>query len=155
MENFRNHGLRESLYRYTKKDLTVIRTIIVVLHWLVASEKIFSSILNDRLQCWATQNSANTDAQFGFKSNHSTVDAIFILNSFIEKHLNSKKRLYSAFIDLKRAFDTVYRNGLWYKLIKSWVDGKVLCLIRSMYKEVKSCVRHLNTLSELSTVILG
>ena len=41
--------------------------------------KIFSSILNDRLQCWATQNSANTDAQFVFKSNHSTVDAIFIL----------------------------------------------------------------------------
>ena len=117
--------------------------------------KIFSSILNDRLQCWATQNSANTDGQFGFKSNHSTVDAIFILNSFIEKHLNSKKRLYCAFIDLKRAFDTVYRNGLWYKLIKSGVDGKVLCLIRSMYKEVKSCVRHLNTLSELFDCNIG
>ena len=83
------------------------------------------------------------------------MDAIFILNSFIEKHLNSKKRLYCAFIDLKRAFDTVYRNGLWFKLIKSGVDGKVLCLIRSMYKEVKSCVRHLNTLLELFDCNIG
>ena len=117
--------------------------------------KIFSSILNDRLQSWATQNSANTDAQFGFKSKHSTVDAIFILNTLIEKHLNSKKQLYCAFIDFKRAFDSVYRNGLWYKLIKSGVDGKVLCLIRSMYKEVRSCVRHLNTLSELFDCKIG
>ena len=117
--------------------------------------KIFSSTLNDRLQSWATQNSANMDAQFGFKSKHSTVDAIFILNSLIEKHLNSKKQLYCAFIDFKRAFDSVYRNGLWYKLIKSGVDGKVLSLIRSMYKEVRSCVRHLNTLSELFDCKIG
>ena len=41
MENFRKHGLGESLYRYTKKDLTVIRTIIMELHWLAASEKYF------------------------------------------------------------------------------------------------------------------
>ena len=117
--------------------------------------KIFSSILNERLQNWATENAANTDAQFGFKSKHSTVDAIFILNSLIERHLNNKKRLYCAFIDFKRAFDSVYRNGLWYKLIKSGVNGKLLSLIRSMYTEVKSCVRHLNTLSDLFDCNVG
>ena len=117
--------------------------------------KIFSSILNDRLQNWATANSANTDAQFGFKSKHSTVDAIFILNSLIERHLNSKKRLYCAFVDFKRDFDSVYRNGLWYTLIKNGVDGKLLSLIRSMYKEVKSCVRHLNTLSDFFDFYIG
>lgn len=117
--------------------------------------KIFSGILNERLQNWAKQNSANTDAQFGFKSKYSTEDAIFMLNPLIERHLNNRKRFYCAFIDFKRAFDSVYRNGMWYKLIKSGVNGKLLSLIRSMYTEVKSCVRHLNTLSDLFDCNVG
>ena len=44
--------------------------------------------------------------------------------------------LYCAFIDLKRTFDTVYRHGLWYKLIKYVVDGTLLKLLRSMYSSV-------------------
>ena len=59
--------------------------------------KIFSSILNERLQNWAKQNSANTDAQFGFKSKYSTVDAIFILNSLIERHLKGLLHCFSTF----------------------------------------------------------
>ena len=35
------------------------------------------------------------------------------------------------------------------------MDGKVLCLIRSIDKTVKSCVRHLNTLSELFDCYIG
>ena len=46
------------------------------------------------------------------------MDAIFILNSLIERHLNNRKRFY--------CFDSVYRNGLWYKLIKSGVNGLLL-----------------------------
>ena len=68
--------------------------------------------------------------------------------NIIKMHLSKKQRLYCAFIDLKRAFDTVNRNGLWYKLIKYGVDKKNIRLLRSMYSSVKSCVRHLNCLSE-------
>ena len=101
--------------------------------------------MNDRLQNWAE---INSDAQFGFKAKHSTVDAIFILTSLIERHLQNKKRLYCAFIDLKRAFDSVYRDGLWFKLIKNGVGRKLFILLRSMYSEVKSCVRHLNMFAD-------
>ena len=104
--------------------------------------------MNDRLQNWARETDINSDAQFGVKEKHSTVDAMFISTSLIERHLQNKKKFYCAFIDLKRAFDSVYRRGLWYKLIKNGVDGKLLSLLRSMYKEVKCCVRHLKTLSD-------
>ena len=50
--------------------------------------------------------------------------------------------MYSAFIDLKRAFDSVYRNGLWYKIIKNGLDGKLFDLIKSIYSEVKLCVKN-------------
>ena len=48
-----------------------------------------------------------------------TTDAIFIL----EKQFNDKKKLYCAFIDVKKAFDSVSRTYLWYKSIKSGLDG--------------------------------
>ena len=117
--------------------------------------KLFTSIINQRLINWSTANEISTDAQFGFKSGHSTKDAIFILQNLIQKRLNNKKRLYCAFIDLQRAFDSVYRNALWYKLIKYGVDGKLFKLLRSMYSAVKSCVRHLNTLSDFFSLDIG
>ena len=117
--------------------------------------KLFTSVINQRLIEWSTANDISTDAQFGFKPDHSTVDAIFVLQNIIEMYLSKKQRLYCAFIDLKRAFDTVYRNGLWYELIKYGVDGKIIRLLRSMYSSVKSCVRHLNCLSDFFKSDLG
>ena len=110
--------------------------------------KLFTIIVNERLKKWALQNDIITDAQFGFKADYSTVDAIFILDSFINKMIKNKKKLYCAFIDLKRAFDSVYRKGLWFKLINSGINGKLFDLIRSIYHEVKSCVKNMNTLSD-------
>ena len=54
-----------------------------------------------------------SDAQFGFRQNKSTVDALFILNAAFTKTLNNKGRLYCGFIDLRKAFDSVIRNALW------------------------------------------
>ena len=110
--------------------------------------KLFTVIINERLKKWAEQNEIISDAQFGFKADYSTVDAIFILQSLINKTINKKKKLYACFIDLKRAFDSVYRNGLWYKMIKSSLDGKLFDLIRSIYSEVMSCVKNINTFSD-------
>ena len=110
--------------------------------------KLFTVIINERLKKWALQNETISDAQFGFKADYSTVDAIFIIQSLINKAINKKKKLYACFIDLKRAFDSVYRNGLWYKMIKNGIDGKVLDLIRSIYSEVMSCVKNINTFSD-------
>ena len=88
--------------------------------------KLFTSVINNRLKTWEQENEISTDAQFGFKTNHSTIDAIFILKYLIDKKLNDKKNLYCAFIDLKKAFDSVSRTSLWYKLIKCGIDGKIL-----------------------------
>ena len=53
---------------------------------------------------------------------------------------SSKKKLYCAFIDFKQAFDNVWRNGLWSKLINNEINGKCLILIQNMYNSIKSRV---------------
>ena len=110
--------------------------------------KIFTRIVNERLKKWAIENDVISDAQFGFKADYSTVDAIFILESLIHRAISCKQKLYTCFIDFKRAFDSVYRNGLWYKMIKNGLDGKLFDLIRSIYSEVMSCVKNIHTFSD-------
>ena len=48
--------------------------------------------------------------------------------------------LYVAFIDYAKAFDTIWRDGLWYKLVKEGIGGKFLNILKSMYEKSKSCV---------------
>ena len=117
--------------------------------------KLFTHVINNRLKRWAVDIEVIYDAQFGFKSDYSTVDAIFILQCQIERKIREREKLYCAFVDLKRAFDSVYRDGLWFKLIKSGIDGKLLSIIRLMYSETKSCVKHFGTLSEFFSSDVG
>ena len=49
----------------------------------------------------------------------------------------------------------MYLNGLWYKLYKLGIGGKLLRVIRDMYDKVKSCVRHCNTFSEFFECSVG
>jgi hypothetical protein len=105
--------------------------------------KLFTRILNVRLTNWSRQNDRLSDAQFGFKEGVGTVDAIYVLHSIISKYMSNGKRLYCAFVDFKKAFDSVYRNGVWFKIFKQGVTGKMFSVLRSMYSVVKSCVLHL------------
>jgi len=96
-----------------------------------------------------------TDVHFGFKNNFSTVDPVFILHSLVQKQLQNKKKLYCCFIDYKKAYDCIERGRLWYKLINLGIDGIFLSLVRSMYSEVKLCVKHLGSLSDFFSNDIG
>ena len=117
--------------------------------------KFFTVILNERLKNWALNNDILTDAQFGFKPNHCTVDAIYCLNALIERQFQAKGKLYCCFIDFKKAYDFIDRYSLWFKLLQLGVDGKLFSVIRSMYDEVKLCVSHLNSYSDYFSSEIG
>jgi hypothetical protein len=53
-----------------------------------------------------------------------------------------KKKLYCAFIDFAKAFDTVWRNGLWNKLLINQINGKMYNVIFNMYQNIKSRIQY-------------
>jgi len=71
----------------------------------------------------SADNNFLSDSQFKFRKGLSTVDAVFVLHNLIQSFINNKMRLPCAFIDLKKAFDSVYRNALWFKLFRMGFDG--------------------------------
>ena len=81
---------------------------------------LFSAVLNSRLVSFYEDKFA--DQQFGFRTNHRTTDSIFILKSLITKYLvKEKRKIFACFVDLRRAFDTVWHDGLLYKLMENGI----------------------------------
>jgi hypothetical protein len=81
------------------------------------------------------------EEQAGFRKHYSTTDHIFNLKCLIDMHLRCNKTLFCAFIDYRKAFDSVDRCALWHKLLQYCIDGKMLKIIHNMYESAKSCVR--------------
>ena len=52
-----------------------------------------------------------------FRASYSTTDNIFVIHALIEYLRVRKLKLYCAFIDFTKAFDNVWRVGLWGKLL--------------------------------------
>ena len=103
--------------------------------------KLFTSIINDRLSDYLEKFGILGEEQAGFRHGYSTLDHIFNLKSIIDIYLSKRKKLFCAFVDYAKAFDTVNRSHLWKKLIQIGINGKVLKIIINMYNNAKSCVK--------------
>jgi hypothetical protein len=100
--------------------------------------KTYTSVLNNRLSDYCESHGILVDEQAGFRRGRSTVDQLYILTEVI-KHRRPKPT-YCAFIDVAKAYDKVWRDGLWYKLWKAGIRGKLWRVLRNLYRKVESSV---------------
>ena len=67
----------------------------------------------------------------------STVDQLFILTEIIR---NRKRPTFCGFLDVAKAYDRVWRNGLWFQLSQSGIKGKMWRILKNIYKTVESSI---------------
>ena len=103
--------------------------------------KIFTAILHHKLNNFLKHNNILKENQAGFRSGYSTVDPIFTLYVLTEL-LKQKKKKFCLFVDYSKAFDSVWRVGLWMKLLGSGINGKVFRVTYNLYQNIKTCVMH-------------
>ena len=116
--------------------------------------KIFNAILNNRL-CDIIETKLSK-TQFGFRENHRTSDSIFVLKSLLNKYIKKdKKKIYACFIDLKKAFDSVWRNALLYKLSKAGVGKRFYNIIKQQYCCTQSSLKYKNLCSDFFEISRG
>ena len=74
--------------------------------------KCYTAILNKPLYDWLEDNNKTEETQAGFGRGHSTTDHVFSLYAITQKYLSKRGgKLYVVFIDLRKAFDSVKREG--------------------------------------------
>ena len=65
----------------------------------------------------------------------SAIFDVYIISSF-----HAKEALFACFVDFKKAYDTVWRDFLFYKLLKNGVSNKFVKLVQSLYSNLSSCI---------------
>lgn len=70
--------------------------------------------------------------QAGFRSGRDTTEQALALTSYIESGYERKQKTGAVFIDLSAAYDTVWHDGLMYKLAKFIPCKKTLKLLNKM-----------------------
>ena len=92
-----------------------------------ALTKLLSTMMNNRLNAFIEENQILNKEQIGFIMNNRCPDHIFTLKSVVNKYVDDQKgRVYACFIDFRKAFDTVWHGGLFYKLQQIGINGHFL-----------------------------
>ena len=105
--------------------------------------KLFSFILLARINDYADEHDLISKNQIGFKKGQRTSDHIFLLNTIVDKYIKKKGgKLYTAFIDFKKAYDTVNRTILFNRLKTIGINGIFLRNIISLYQKTEYLVTY-------------
>ena len=102
--------------------------------------KVFCKILNNRLVQCLDKEGALHEGQAGFRINRSCMDNVYTLNEIVQGRLREDKKTYAFFLDVQKAYDSVWHDGLWYKLWDIGVKGRMWRVIKKMYESSKSAV---------------
>ena len=118
--------------------------------------KLFALLLNNRLQEFLAKNNIISKFQNGFQKNRRTSDHIFVLKCLIEEAKSKKRPIYGCFVDLKKAFDSVWIQGLLYKMSHKYnVSSKLIRIFKSMYGDLKARVYSNGILGPLFKITIG
>ena len=89
-----------------------------------------------------TQYNLINNNQIGFRKGYRTSDHVFVLKSLnIDLYTKNDKKVYACFDDFQKTYDTNWRSGLFYKLMKYGFSQKIVLLLKSMYDRVVSTVK--------------
>ena len=93
--------------------------------------KTLERMVNKRLVWHLESNNLVTKEQTAFRKNRNTEDQLIYLAQSIENAFQEKKNVVATFIDLSKAFDKVWKDGLLLKLLTAGIAGSMFSWIRS------------------------
>ena len=108
---------------------------------LSCMSKLFEALLRARLQKFLEDNGKLVPEQGGFRAARECVEHVATLHEALRRRREAKLPSYVGFIDFAKAFDTVWRRGLLFKLHRMGVQGKMLRMIAALYQDTRATVR--------------
>ena len=95
--------------------------------------KIFEKVIFDEIYQYLCNNQMLTPHQSGFRPGDSTINQLLLIRQKIYAAFDEvpSKETRAVFLDLSKAFDRVWHDGLIYKLEMYGISGMLLALLRS------------------------
>jgi ribonuclease HI len=97
--------------------------------------KLLEKMLNQRLQAFLEENVYYDPCQSGFRSSHSTLDALTRLETAAKECINEGRYCIAVFLDIERAFDTVWHRGILNKLGSLGLRGNLALIIQGFLQD--------------------
>ena len=121
---------------------------------LCIAGKILARVLLNRL-IDHLENGILPESQCGFRKGRGTTDMIFANRQIQEKCQEQNRPLYTTYVDLTKAFDTVSREGLWTIMSKYGCPPKFTNMVRQFHDGMLARVRDDNETSDAFEVTNG
>merc|ERR1711895_416471 len=111
----------------------------------VNSNKIICTILRQKIEDFLEEKGIKYENQFGFTQGGRVEHCMFMLSYIatmtFQKRGKKGKNLYFAFVDFKKAYDSIDRKKLIEVLIDYKINPKIIELIVQMYKDDHTVIK--------------
>jgi hypothetical protein len=97
----------------------------------------FLGILAGRVRDWLVNHEVLSTFQAGFVRGKRTLHNVFIIKTTVDKYLRERGRMHWCFVDFEKAFDSIDREALWFKMRRIGVS-------ENMVNCIKICMKVLN-----------
>ena len=108
--------------------------------------KVFARVIQERLQVIAEK--VLPESQCGFRKERGCCDMIFVARQLLEKAREHQESLFTLFVDLRKAYDSVPREALWQVLERCGVPPKMLKVVKSFHVGMQAMVRVGDSMSD-------
>lgn len=117
--------------------------------------KICEQTILDRLNFAVEEKNVLPNEQFGFRARHSTVHQVLRIVEFATEGFNVKESTGAVFLDVSKAFDKVWHEGLIHKLSHADIPTGLVRLTGSFLKDRRFRVKLGDTRSSVRTAESG
>ena len=117
--------------------------------------KLFEKVIATRIQEFADDTNLLNTWQRAYQPRKEANEHIHIINQYLEKAKTSKKTTALLLIDIEKAFDAVWHNGLLKKLHSQNIPPDLLRIVASFLRDRTIQVRTGTTLSEKVHLLAG
>ena len=84
------------------------------------------------------ENKLISSSQSGFKLGDSCINQLLSITHEIYSSFDEGLEVRSVFLDISKAFDKVWHDGIIFKLIQNGISGNLLNLLRYFLNEKKT-----------------
>ena len=110
-------------------------------------------ILLNRLEKFAAQIGYFSELQFGFSEGVGCTEASFTILETIDHMLEPGSKVFTCFLDVWKAFDTVWIGGLLFRLFSDLgINGRMWLALKDLYTDIKARVFYLQVLFHESSI---